>query len=254
MKTKSYLFVIFCFSVLLVRGQKNVPPFTVENISVTPPVFTGIENSAKMTTGGQDAYLREYLNKNVEFREVAEQSYAEGTAVVQFVVTTSGKVTDFKIVNSVSPSIDNELIRVLKTTSGMWKPGYQNNVPADMEKEIAMMFVTANGNQDNPEKYFVRVAISNFLKGNEMFLLKNKAKKALKYYNNSIKYLPNETASLIVRGLCKYKLGDEQGALTDWKRINAIGKYDMNVFVESLRAQKGFAYMMKTLEQNNTVD
>jgi len=35
--------------------------------------------------------------------------------------------TDFNIVNSVFDTIDNEAIRTLKTTSGMWKPGYNDD-------------------------------------------------------------------------------------------------------------------------------
>ena len=29
---------------------------------------------------------------------------------------------------------------ILKTTNGMWKPGYNNNNPVDMTKEVSMIF------------------------------------------------------------------------------------------------------------------
>jgi len=98
--------------------------------------------------------------------------------------------------------------------------------------------------------YFTKIATANFMKGNELFLGKNNAKKALKYYDYCVKYLPYETASLMVRGLCKYKLGDKEGALSDWRRINAIGKYDMNEFIDNFSGEKGFAEMINTLGKN----
>ena len=247
MKTKFYLVVIMCLAVLMVKGQKNVPPFTVENVSVTPPAFTGIENSAKLNSVRNDANLSEYLIENVELPEDAQKCLAQGTAIIQFVVTSEGKVTDLKIVNSVCPSVDNEIIRVLKTTSGMWKPGYQNEVPVSMEKEIALMIVAKDAKLNNPKPYFTDLVKDNFIKGNELFLVKNNARKALKYYNNCVKYLPYEMASLMVRGLCKYQLGDKEGAFSDWKRINAIGGYNMNEFIEEYRKADGFAEMASIL-------
>jgi tetratricopeptide (TPR) repeat protein len=254
MKTKFYLFVIFCLSVFVVRGQKNVPPYMVDNISVTPPAFTGIVNSAKPTPNGKDANLIEHIRKNFELPEDAGKSFAQGTEVIKFVVTADGKLTDFRIVNSVYPSVDNEIIRALKTTSGMWKPGYQNDVPVDMEKEIAMMIVAKTTKLNNPDLYFTELGKENFIKGNELFLVKNNAKKALKYYDNCVKYLPYETASLLVRGLCKYKLGDKEGALTDWERVNATGRYDLSELVGNLQNQKGYAEMIKTVDQYITMN
>lgn len=250
MKTKFNLIVIMCLTFLVVKGQKNVPPFTVESVSVTTPAFTGIENSAKLTPGRNDVYLIEYLTENVELPNDAEKWFAQGTAVIQFIVTSDGKVTNFKIVNSVYPSIDNEIIRVLKTTNGMWKPGYQNEVPVDVEKEIAIMIVANSANMKNPELYFTNLSRDNFKKGSELLLVKKNARKALKYYNSCVKYVPYDTASLIARGLCKYELGDKEGAFSDWKRINVIGRYDVSEYLNEFNGVPGFAEMINILGIN----
>ena len=41
--------------------------------------------------------------------------------------------------NSLSPQIDAEMIRVLKTSNGMWKPGQNNGEPMTMETEVALV-------------------------------------------------------------------------------------------------------------------
>lgn len=53
---------------------------------------------------------------------------------------------------------------------------------------------------------------------------KNNPKKALKYYNRAIVMLPGEEGLLAMRGLCNYRLGNQQAAFTDWNRINTFAE------------------------------
>ena len=51
-------------------------------------------------------------------------------------------------------------------------------------------------------------------------LFENKnPEKALKYFDKGISLLPNEETLLAVRGLCKYEMGDIEGAKNDWNRL-----------------------------------
>lgn len=223
--------------------QKNV-----SEVKVKPPMFTGIQRTTDVPKNNSADLLGEYLAKNFKYPDVAAECQIEGTGIVRFSVRPNGELTDFEVVNSVCPAIDEEFVRVLKSTSGMWNSGYNNNVPTLMEKEASMMFVVIR--KKDPGEYFLKKSQELFTKGNNMFLAKGKTRKALRLYNQSIKFMPYETSSLLLRGLCRYELGDENGACSDWNRINAIGKYDANSFLENLCGMKGYSEMIQILDIN----
>jgi len=247
MKTKILLFVIICLPIF-VWGQKEVIlQDTSDVVSVTPPEFTGIENVNLRVNDVQSDAFRDYLTKNIKYSEEAAKCHKQGTAVVQFVVTADGELSDFEVLNSVCPVIDEELIRVLKTTDGMWKPGLNNEKPVNMEKEVSMMFVADPKHKSAPYEYFTKLAGNYCIKANTLFLEKHNLKKALKNYNQIITYLPYDASTLLVRGLCRYEMGDREGAISDWKRVNEIGTYDADWCIESLADLEGYDEMQTVL-------
>lgn len=133
----------------------------------------------------------------------------------------------------------------------MWKPGLNNMKPVDMEKEISIMLVASqkNKNKNNPKAYFTKLARYHFTKANILFLEKHNLKKALKKYDQTIMYLPYDAPSLLVRGLCRYELGDLEGARNDWERINRIGSFDASSFLDELASLKGYDEMIATIKQ-----
>ncbi len=82
--------------------------------------------------GGQEA-MYAYLNKNIKYPKADFNKKISGKVIVQFVIDTSGYVTDSKVIKSVSTTIDEEALRVI---NGMpqWKPGTQQG------KEVKVKF------------------------------------------------------------------------------------------------------------------
>ena len=120
MKTR----VIFAISMLIAVfafGQEQ----KVEEVEVTAPQYAGIKNPAAMQGVYPNTLIKEYLSQNIVYPEEALTCNIEGTEVVKFTVTIEGNVKDFKIVNSVCPEIDKEVILTLELTNGMWYPGNQ---------------------------------------------------------------------------------------------------------------------------------
>lgn len=249
MKTKIFLLLMLCISVFVWGQKEPIRRDTSAVISVSPPQFTGIVNFNRLFNDNSMNNLVNYLNSNVVYPVYKPECYSEGTGIIQFVVTSEGELTDFKIINSVCPVIDNELIRILKTTAGMWKPGFNNEKPEDMESEVSMMFVASSKNKKFPKEYFKKRASYYCSFGNKLFLSKHKPQKALRYYDKTVKYLPYETCPLLMRGLCKYELGDREGASIDWERINDIGKYDADLFIKSLSYLPGYEEMLKIVRK-----
>ena len=249
---KKYFILLICLIVSAVTyGQNKMTNVMVDaEVEVTPPQFTGIENVTALTNTDRSVLIKKYLVKNVIYPRRAAKCMREGTEVVQFTITATGELTNFKVINSLCPEIDNEMLRVLKTTDRMWKPGFNNGMPVAMEKEISMIF--KSGDYNNITKYFTAKANKFFIKGNKNLYFNGNPKKALKYYNEGMRYLPYDKGLLYVRGMCLYELGDKEGARNDWNRIVTLGGIDFGDtidFVFDSDKMKGYEEMAEILKK-----
>ncbi len=244
---KKYLIFLICLTVsIIVFGQNKLQnSVNIEGIEVAPPQFTGIENVVMLTNADKPQLIKNYLVKKAKYPKSALDCRREGTEVIKFVVNPNGTLSDFEVLNSVCASIDKELIRALKTTDGMWQPGYNNDEPVAMEKEVSLIFLADDYNDIT--KHFTTRATNSFTQGNKKMFLKQNHKKALKYYNQGMKYLPYDKSLLYVRGICKYELGDKEGALKDWNRIVALGGMDFSDIAYDSSKMKGYDEMAEIL-------
>jgi TonB family protein len=224
MMFKTFKIKIMKTSVFIIAGILIAAIATAQNQElkenkVTPPSYKG---EAPIS-------INEYLQKRIEFPAAELKWGRQGTVVIGFAVTPEGKLKNIEVINSVSNSIDMEVIRVLKSTDGMWTPGIINGEPAAMSNEISVVFKLY------PEDNFIELAKKYMRKGNEALFVKNKPDKALKYFSRGITLLPNDENLLAIRGLCKYKLGDENGANSDWDRSKMLAKRHGTIIeIESL--------------------
>ncbi len=80
--------------------------------------------------GGTSA-LMTFIDEHLIYPPEALENGIEGRVFVRFTVLKSGETADFKVLRGLSPTIDREVIRVLK---GMekWQPGMLKNEPVDV--------------------------------------------------------------------------------------------------------------------------
>ena len=80
------------------------------------------ENVDQVATypGGEGAWNL-YLGNNFKYPTSAKAEKAEGTVVVSFVVETSGKISNMKVVESVHPVLDENTAYMIYK-SGAWTP------------------------------------------------------------------------------------------------------------------------------------
>lgn len=183
---------------------------------VVAPKYLGVKKSTLLNERSLEAYLQ----KNIKYPN--RHACLEGTEVVRFTVTPTGELKDFKIINSVSYYCDQEVINVLKTTNGMWAPGYKNGVPVAMEEEISMVFKSDETDFDKIIDAFTEKAMKYYKKGNTNLIVKNNPKKALRNFDKALNYRPYDCCILLLRGIAKNELDDKEGAQRDWARMNAI--------------------------------
>jgi protein TonB len=88
---------------------------------------------------GGEAALLEYIGKNTRYPEEAIEAQISGKVFVGFIISTKGKVTDVKLLRGISPVLDNEALRVVKTMPD-WTPGRQNGKPVRVSFQVPVNF------------------------------------------------------------------------------------------------------------------
>lgn len=82
---------------------------------------------AKPMFQGKDANeFTKWVNKNLNYPELAKENGVQGRVVLQFTIGIDGAVTNVKVMRGVDPSLDKEAVRVVQS-SPKWTPGKQRD-------------------------------------------------------------------------------------------------------------------------------
>jgi TonB family protein len=90
--------------------------------------YTGSRAVQPQYPGGANAFIN-YLGHTVKYPKEDRERFIQGKVIIGFIVEKDGRITDVHVLKHVSPSLDNEAVRVI-TASTNWVPGTQfgNNV------------------------------------------------------------------------------------------------------------------------------
>ena len=80
------------------------------------------------------------MGKNLRYPQIAIDNGVFGKVFVQFVIDQKGNVIDLQVVRSADPLLDNEALRLIKSTSGMWTPGKQREQPVKVRYTFPITF------------------------------------------------------------------------------------------------------------------
>lgn len=86
----------------------------------------GVRLSFTTPHGNQYEKINKIIYKNLKYPKKAKKDKIEGTCHLEFFLESDGKIKDVKIIDSVSPEIDQEAIRLIKLTEGQWIPSKYN--------------------------------------------------------------------------------------------------------------------------------
>ena len=127
-------------------GSKYIVPLRHVNTGKT---FDVVEEMPQFP-GGPSA-LFEFLSKNIQYPEEAEDANLQGRVIVTFVVKKDGSIADAKVVKSVAPSLDAEALRVINAMPN-WTPGKQGGQPVNVKYTVPLTFRVEGGikGADNP--------------------------------------------------------------------------------------------------------
>ena len=89
--------------------------------------------------GGDIHKFRDWVQKNVKYPDIASKNGIQGKVFILFVVNKDGSVSDINIMRGVDPSLDNEVIRVVKS-SPEWVAGRHKGEAVRVKMSISVNF------------------------------------------------------------------------------------------------------------------
>jgi TonB family protein len=115
------------------RIQVQALPLTGEP---DPAVFCYVTEEVPIFPYGD---VKAYLNKNIRYPQQAIDKGIHGRVIVQMVIDTLGNVTNVQVVRGISPELDEEAVRVVKSMP-QWKPGKRHNKTAPIKYTLPVDF------------------------------------------------------------------------------------------------------------------
>jgi protein TonB len=99
-------------------------------------VFEIFDVAQKAEFRGGDEGLQRFIGENITYPAEAFENDHQGTVMLKFVINKKGNVVDAEILNEgvCHKSLEKEALKVIQSTSGMWKPTIQR------DKEVNMRF------------------------------------------------------------------------------------------------------------------
>ena len=108
-----------------------------------------------------DTKFGEYLASEIVYPAEAQEKGISGRVYAEFVIETDGSVSNITIIRGVDPLLDNEVLRVVKSSSGNWTPGKHEGKPVRVLYKFPFVFrlneQTAAMESSNTEKKAVTV-------------------------------------------------------------------------------------------------
>lgn len=117
---------------------KNSDPDTIRKVQQTKDTKDDQPDSGPQYPGGDKARI-EYIVANTPYPEEDRKAGIKGTVYVQFVIESSGKVTNVKILKGVSPSIDKVALAAI-TNMPDWIPARKDNKLVSYEMTMPIKF------------------------------------------------------------------------------------------------------------------
>ena len=88
---------------------------------------------------GGMSQLMSFIKKNVRYPVDAVKEGTEGRVILTFTVERDGSLTDIEVAKSVSPSLDKEAVRIVKSMP-RWIPGRQDGKKVRVKYTLPIYF------------------------------------------------------------------------------------------------------------------
>lgn len=134
-------------------AQTDIPDHndSTETIEVTVieeilPSWLGCESEISEEARSQCTYkkIQEFLSENLKYPTEAKKKNVTGTVYLTFVLNKFGKVEDVRVLQSVSPELDEEALRLISLMPN-WNPGIQRGKAVNVQYNLPVKFTLRKG-------------------------------------------------------------------------------------------------------------
>lgn len=122
--------------ILLVTTKKGVKDVFVP-VEQNPEFFDVVEQMPEFPGGAQALFG--FVAKNIRYPKAAEDAGIQGRVIVTFVVMKDGSIGEVKVAKGVSPELDEEAVRCVKSMP-KWKPGMQRGEAVNVKFTMPISF------------------------------------------------------------------------------------------------------------------
>jgi protein TonB len=98
--------------------------------------FMAVSRGAEFTGGD----IRKFIQAKLVYPQIAKAAEIQGTVVISYEVSPSGKVENVKVLKGLTTACDEAAIKAVKAMDGMYKPGLQAGRPVKMTFKIPVKF------------------------------------------------------------------------------------------------------------------
>jgi len=128
MKNRAYFIAILIFLQNFCLHAQNNREEKVESVHPVVDEMTEFP--------GGDKELYKFISKNLKPPESVKATQIDGKIFVEFTIEENGSVSGITILRGIGREWDEEVIRVVSLTSGMWKPAERKNLPVRSIKAL----------------------------------------------------------------------------------------------------------------------
>ncbi len=107
--------------------------------------FLSVEENALFQGHDINYFYKNFVLQSLQYPDSAKQNCIQGKVVAQFVVDTSGNISYTAIIRSLPGGCDNEVIRIIKLSSGMWTAGKFSHRKVNQQFMIHVNFALPKG-------------------------------------------------------------------------------------------------------------
>ena len=103
-------------------------------------LYTYVEEKPLFNSKNADTGFGEYVVSEIVYPSEAQVKGISGRVYAEFVIETDGSVSNVKILRGVDPLLDDEVLRVIKSSSGNWTPGKNEGKPVRVRYQFPFTF------------------------------------------------------------------------------------------------------------------
>ncbi|MCX6229924.1 MAG: TonB family protein [Bacteroidetes bacterium] len=183
-------------------------------------IASGQEKRFKNPYFGEHDYdMYNFMHENIKYPVIARENGIGGVVVTTFIIDTSGNVDSIMVLNNIDPSLNKEAIRIIKLSSGLWKPAKINDSLVRIKFRWDITFkLEAEDVEFRNATYFYNLGVK--------YAGLNDYQKALYNFEQALIINTEDIDALYNAAMMKFKMSDRNGACEYLRKIKELNKPD----------------------------